>query len=196
MQGFEAMMTGLAELFEEGGEDIASLAAMVLREHAAGPVAPAPRGLATSAQVAAIAAAPGGHRVAGLIAPLLADLDWHYSGYEDGRIDAAVAARMQTVEIVGPDGMIKEPRCRVGLFAMVPGVDYSVRTHAAEELFVQIAGEADWQQADRPYLKRGPGARMHHASYEPHATRTTARGMIAAWVWGGNIDYDTYRYGG
>ena len=71
-----------------------------------------------------------------------------------------------------------------------------IRTHAAEELFVQIAGEGEWCKGDSSYKLQGPGARMHHASYEPHASRTTNSALIALWVWAGELGYDKYDYKG
>ena len=92
--------------------------------------------------------------------------------------------------------MIFDDTCRAGLFAQVPNVDYIIRTHAAEELFVQIAGEAEWMKGDEPYSLRKAGDRMHHASYEPHASRTKDKAMIAVWVWAGELSYGTYSYEG
>ena len=130
------------------------------------------------------------------ILPVMDSLSWHYSGYEDGRISADVALRMMTVELIGADGMIFDDFCRVGLFAQTANTNYVIRTHAAEELFVQLAGEAQWYKEGTAYTPRLPGDRMHHASYQPHASRTANQAMIAAWVWAGNIAYEEYKYAG
>ena len=128
--------------------------------------------------------------------PVFDSLAWRYSGYDDGRISEDVALHMQTVELIGAHGMIHDDHCRVGLFAQTAATDYAIRIHAAEELFVQIAGHAEWFKQGTDYAERGAGDRMHHLSNQPHASRTSHSAMIALWVWAGDIGYDTYKYTG
>ena len=191
-----AMFHALADLFDEGSEEIAAIGAAALRRHAGAKV-PAERvDLTTNAEIEAILKSPDALPCAQLVLDVLGDLSWHYSGYDDGRITENVALRMQTVELIGAHGMIHDDTCRVGLFAQTANTDYIIRTHAAEELFVQIAGSGEWCKSDAPYSQRGPGERMHHASYEPHASRTTNSALIALWVWAGELGYDKYDYKG
>lgn len=191
-----SMFFALAEQFDQGSEDIAAIGAAALRRHA-NAVVPAERvSLKTNQEIADILQTPTALPCAKHVSDVLGDLSWHYSGYDDGRITENVALRMQTVELIGAHGMIHDDSCRVGLFAQTANTDYIIRTHAAEELFVQIAGEGEWCKGERPYTVRGPGERMHHASYEPHASRTTNSALIALWVWAGELGYDKYDYKG
>ena len=191
-----AMFHALADLFEEGSEEIAAIGAAALRRHADARVPAERLSLTTNAEIAAILQTPNALPCAAQVSEVLNDLSWHYSGYDDGRITENVALRMQTVELIGAHGMIHDDTCRVGLFAQTADTDYIIRTHAAEELFVQIAGEGEWCKGDAPYAVRGPGDRMHHASYQPHASRTTGSALIALWVWAGELGYDKYDYKG
>ena len=190
------MFHALADLFDEGSEGIASTGAAALRRHADAKCAIEAADLTTAAEITALLTTPNALPCAAKVTPLMDQLSWHYSGYEDGRISADVALRMQTVELIGADGMIFDPDCRVGLFAQTANTDYIIRTHSAEELFVQIAGEAEWYKEGTPYALRCPGDRMHHASYQPHASRTLDKGIIALWVWAGDVAYDNYSYKG
>ena len=129
------------------------------------------------------------------ILEVMDDLHWHYSGYDDGRIAADVALRMQTCELIGPNGMIEHDLCRIGLFAQTANTDYVIRNHAAEELFLQIAGNGEWIKGeDGQYQTKKAGDFMHHRSFEDHASRTTDEAIIAAWIWTGDIDYKKYYY--
>ena len=190
------MFHALADLFDEGSEEIAAIGAAALRRHANAEVRAERVSLTTNEEIANILGTPNALPCAQQVSEVLGDLSWHYSGYDDGRITENVALRMQTVELIGAHGMIYDDSCRVGLFAQTANTDYIIRTHAAEELFVQIAGEGEWCKGDIPYSTRGPGERMHHASYEPHASRTTHSALIALWVWAGELGYDKYDYKG
>ncbi|MEP1208660.1 MAG: dimethylsulfonioproprionate lyase family protein [Rhizobiaceae bacterium] len=190
------MFTALAELLETGSEDIAATGARALRRHANASYVGEVNILTTGAEISSLLTMPAALPCAATIAPIVDRLSWHYSGYDDGRISADVALRMQTVELIGADGMIYDATCRVGLFAQTAQTNYIIRTHSAEELFVQIAGEAEWCKGDEPYAPRHPGDRMHHQSYQPHASRTGQSGLIAVWVWSGDLDYKKYNYVG
>ena len=193
---FSALFEALADLFDQGNEPIAKVASTALRRHVNSTADFLPHALKTSEEIKTLLQISNALLCADLISPVMDDLSWHYSGLEDGRISETVARRMQTVEIIGADGMIYDDTCRVGLFSQTANTDYIIRTHAAEELFVQIAGEAEWMKGDEPYLNRHAGDRMHHASYQPHASRTKQSAMIAAWVWAGDLDYSKYNYTG
>lgn len=191
-----SLFTVLADLLATGTEEIAATGAAALRRHADASPACANVSLATNTAIESLLNDPEALPCVEHIKPVVNDLSWHYSGYEDGRISADVALKMQTVELIGADGMIFDDSCRVGLFAQTEQTDYIIRTHAAEELFVQIAGQAEWMRGDEPYQLRGPGDRMHHASFQPHASRTGHSALIAVWVWSGELDYKTYSYKG
>jgi len=190
------LFTSLADLLDQGREDIAAIGANALRRHANTSCTAETATLATGEEITALLSTPNALPCAQHITPLMDQLSWHYSGYEDGRISADVALRMQTVELIGAHGMIHDQTCRVGLFAQTADTDYIIRTHSAEELFVQIAGEGEWYKEGTPYTLRQPGERMHHASYQPHASRTNRSGFIAVWVWAGDVGYQNYSYEG
>lgn len=137
--------------------------------------------------------------IANTIVEVMDDLNWYYSGYEDGRINENVALRMQTCEIIGPNvegsnTMIDYHECRVGLFAQTAHTNYTTRNHAAEELFVKIAGQAKWKNDKENYITKNAGEFIHHKSLENHASQTIEYPLIAAWIWSGDVDYKKYYY--
>lgn len=100
------------------------------------------------------------------------------------------------VELVGPDGFVPSDKVRLGLYGMQPGANYGIRTHPAEEVFVMLAGRADWKKGDAGYATLGPGERSYHPSMLPHATRTTDSAFLSLYVWTGDVSTDGYRYAG
>lgn len=100
------------------------------------------------------------------------------------------------VELLGPDGLIKSDRIRMGLYGMLPNAEYGIRTHPAEEIFIMLAGEVDWKRAEAPYLLHLPGGRSHHSSMMPHASRTREFAFFSVYAWHGDISTNQYVYEG
>ncbi|NKB52463.1 MAG: hypothetical protein GKR97_09600 [Rhizobiaceae bacterium] len=77
----------------------------------------------------------------------------------------------------------------------------TLRRHAtptcpAEGLFVKIAGQAEWYKEGSTNTLSPSGDRMHHASYQPHASRTTHSDLLAVWVRAGDVANENYNYQG
>jgi hypothetical protein len=49
------------------------------------------------------------------------------------------------------------------------------------------AGEAEWQKGEEPWRREPPGAVIRHESMMPHATRTLAEPLLAAYLWRGDL---------
>ena len=101
---------------------------------------------------------------------------------------------MITCEILGHRGPLKCDTCRVGLFAQISGVDYAVRTHAAEETFIMLAGQGEWRLLPGEWVRLGPGGAAHHPSMAEHQSRSNGSAFLAAWRWTGDIGLETYKY--
>ncbi len=100
------------------------------------------------------------------------------------------------VELLGPGGLVTSDRVRLGLYGMLPHSEYGIRTHPAEEIYVMLAGEADWKRDAEPYAPHGPGARSYHPSMMPHASRTRDMAFMSVYVWHGDISTENYAYAG
>jgi len=47
------------------------------------------------------------------------------------------------VELLGPNGLVKSDKVSLGLYGMKPSAEYEIRTHAAEEISIILAGDVD-----------------------------------------------------
>lgn len=118
----------------------------------------------------------------------------HWGDTGSGVKPKAVQERLAFVELIGPTGMLKNSVCRIGLFFQSRATDYPAHCHAAEELYLVISGRALWSKETAPLPhKKLPGEFIEHASWEPHAMKTTQQAMLALWCWTGNIEFDQYR---
>lgn len=100
------------------------------------------------------------------------------------------------VELLGPNGLVKSDRVRLGIYGMMPDSEYGMRTHPAEEIYIMLAGQVDWALGNKPYTDHGPGDRSHHPSMMPHANRTHTSAFMSTYVWTGDISTNNYVYSG
>lgn len=100
------------------------------------------------------------------------------------------------VELLGPTGLVPSDTVRIGLYGMLPHAEYGIRTHPAEEIYIMLAGQADWLRGDAPYITHQSGERSHHPSMMAHASRTTNKAFMSVYVWTGDISTANYVYSG
>lgn len=103
--------------------------------------------------------------------------------------------RSAYVEIVGPEGLAKTDTLRFGLFVQMPRSFYPPHQHAAVENYYVLSGTARWQKGDGAFRAMPPGSLIRHATWQKHAMETADEGLLAMWVWRGDLDMDTYRIG-
>jgi Dimethlysulfonioproprionate lyase len=99
-------------------------------------------------------------------------------------------------EIAGPEGLIPAPDFRFGAYLQFPDTWYPLHSHAAEELYFILSGTALWTRDKTDSRPEPPGTLIRHASFEGHATRTSAQPLLAFWAWHGDIDFASYRIEG
>lgn len=188
------LVDALADLYAAEGRPGGDEAAAALRKHRDDTIAEPGTSTNTDDQIRRVCAEPNALTAAGLTIAAWDALPWHHSGLSDGRIPKEIAETMLTCEILGNRGPLKCDTCRVGLFAQTEGVDYAIRTHAAEETFIMLAGLGEWRMPPADWRTLGPGDAVHHPSMVEHQSRSAGNGFIAAWRWTGNIGLETYAY--
>ena len=97
-------------------------------------------------------------------------------------------------ELLGPQGIIKSKFVRLGLYGILPDSEYGIRTHPAEELFIMLAGQAEWLRGAGKYEVKKAGEYSYHPSGMPHATKTTHLAFMSVYIWSGDISVNKYRY--
>jgi quercetin dioxygenase-like cupin family protein len=124
--------------------------------------------------------------IADAVAALPVALPWHY--HYAPRSDAEdLADRVAFAELIGPAAPLAAPDCRVGFTLMAPGTLYPMHAHPAVELYLVIAGHAQWTTPESDRIVP-PGGFVLHQSDQPHAMRTHAEPLLALYAWQGNID--------
>ena len=124
------------------------------------------------------------------LARLMRPLPWYYH-YDPHPGEADLSKHIAFAELVGPDGDMDAPDCRVGFTLMAPNTLYPLHAHPAIELYFVIAGTAEWRAGDET-RRVPPGDLVLHRSSEPHAMRTFAEPLLALWSWSGDLDTPAY----
>jgi hypothetical protein len=120
------------------------------------------------------------------LAPVHASLPWVYH-YAPRSPAEELADRIAFAELIGPDGPLWAPGCRVGFTVVAEQTAYPLHSHPAVELYLVLAGRAEWST---PTCNRRvpPGDLVLHRSDEPHSMRTSDEPLLALWGWRGDID--------
>jgi len=145
-------------------------------------------------EVLDVMSAPDAHPCCKLLAAT--PLPWAPPITSDDPDYLEVSTRKVLVELIGPEGLVKSDAIRMGVYGIQPGVEYGIRTHPADELFVMLAGRADWLMGDEDYAEYGPGVRRHHPSMMQHATRTRDSAFMSIYIWTGDVSFENYVYSG
>lgn len=88
-------------------------------------------------------------------------------------------------EFIGLRGPVPSETIACGVLLLGPGVTYPAHAHAAEEVYLPIAGAAEWMRAEEGFAARELGRAIHHPSWVPHGMRTGAEGVAALYLWRG-----------
>ena len=119
------------------------------------------------------------------IAALTQDLQWHES------------ARSHTPysQLIGPTGLIKHQSFRVGLFALIPDIDYADHAHPADEVYIVLAGSGSWSLDGGPFQVKRAGDIIEIPSMMTHAMRTGTTPALTVYSWtGDDVSFDHYRF--
>jgi mannose-6-phosphate isomerase-like protein (cupin superfamily) len=120
------------------------------------------------------------------LSPVQASLPWIYH-YEPRSAAEDLGDRIAFAELIGPDGPLSAPDCRVGFTVLAERTTYPLHNHLAVEIYLVLAGNAQWSTASSE-RRVPPGDLVLHRSGESHAMRTFDEPLLALWGWRGDID--------
>jgi quercetin dioxygenase-like cupin family protein len=140
----------------------------------------------TLASAIAVGLLGGVSGIAAALAALPRPLPWDYQ-YPPHPSADDLATRIGFAELIGPDGPMDAPQCRVGFTLMAADTFYPLHAHPAIELYLVIAGHAEWTASGRRQ-RVPPGGFVLHRCNEPHAMRTLTEPLLALYSWSGDLD--------
>lgn len=103
------------------------------------------------------------------------------------KADAVVGDNMLAgygfAEVIGKRGPFLSDRVRAGLGVWGPWIDYPAHRHAAEEVYLPLAGGAEFRLGDAPPAIYGPGTAVHVPSLLTHGFRTLEAPFAVFYIW-------------
>jgi mannose-6-phosphate isomerase-like protein (cupin superfamily) len=135
--------------------------------------------------------APGRDGLADALGAVAADLRWFEPPAEN--LQRYLGGRNCMTQLLGPHGREAAQGPRFGTFLIAPGAVYPRHAHGAEELYLILSGSGRWSYDGEPYSARHAGEVVHSQSWQPHAIRTDDAALLMAWIWMGDVSFDSYR---
>lgn len=103
-------------------------------------------------------------------------------------------APVAAAELAGPAGVRECPHFRAGLLFQPPEMFYRWHRHAAEEIYLQFCGKAEWRAEGETSAVVSPPQFILHRAWQAHAIQTFAAPLCAVWGWRGDIAMEHYEF--
>jgi hypothetical protein len=109
-------------------------------------------------------------------------LDWRQT-YTIAQVGELFLQNYGWAELSSPSAATGVAQISCGVLVLGPHTFYPLHRHEAEEIYLPLAGTAEWQKGDAAWRRRSPGTLIHHSSEEPHAMRTGEDPLLAMYLW-------------
>jgi len=179
-----ALISSAAEAYAAAGTEASKAAADLLRGVSSRSVSLPPKACPADLSTALEAMRPG---------PLKDALLRSASGFDWIAGDGRLADRLASAELVGPDGILQADSLRLGVFLQSPQTHYPSHSHAAEELYLVLAGTPLWRKDAGRFEPVSPGSAVQHLSYQRHSMKTEGDALLALWLWTGDLSFSSYQ---
>ncbi len=111
-------------------------------------------------------------------------VDWHQS-YDAETTSPAFMSGYGWFNLVGPAGAFQSDNLRISIGFWDSGLEYPSHSHAPEEVYCVLAGEAHFMSDDEPPVVLRPGNTKYHASNAQHSMFMTDSPLLAMVIWRG-----------
>lgn len=112
------------------------------------------------------------------------DLHWEQSyRKQDGVVSDALLAGSGFAEITGSRGPFVSERIRSGIGVWGPDIVYPRHRHQAEEVYILLAGSAEFKVGDGDARIHTTGEVVYVPSNMPHEFRTAEQMLVVLYLW-------------
>ncbi len=110
---------------------------------------------------------------------------WEQSYTEADAVGADMLAGYGFAEIVGKRGPFLSERIRAGVGVFAAGIDYPPHRHAAEEIYIVLAGSGMFRLGDAPPVRQKAGDVVHLTSKLVHGFTMGDEPLVILYLWQG-----------
>ena len=127
----------------------------------------------------------------GAVHDAMSELPWHVP-YGGGAAAAGPGFREKSMSTgrIGPNAPVRAEALASGFFVVGPNVTYFDHQHEPEELYLPIAGQAEFWNESRGWYTAGPDDVTVHPQWEWHAMKTGDAPVLIFWAWLGPEGFD------
>ncbi len=127
---------------------------------------------------------PETHALAAVFHKYRNELNWEQSyTMDDKLVGQDMLNGYGFVEVIGKNGPFVSRSVRCGIGVWGSDINYPVHNHMAEEVYVPLAGNADFTLDGSPYRTRSAGDIIHVPSNQRHGFRTTSSPFVVFYGW-------------
>lgn len=108
--------------------------------------------------------------------------------YRDSPIGDVLHSHFGTYEFLGQDAPFGTDQMRGFMVYQTPGYHYPMHHHPAEEIYLVLAGEAEFHVEGQDSRILRPGDTQYHDSNQPHALTTHDTPVMAYVLWRGDLN--------
>lgn len=112
-------------------------------------------------------------------------LHWQQTYTEADGFSRAWLDNYGWVNLISPEGLYQSHEMRLSIGYWGAGQHYDEHSHAPEETYLILAGQARFHSEGRPARDAGPGDTIHHAPHQKHAIGMVPGPLLAAAFWRG-----------
>jgi len=109
-------------------------------------------------------------------------LDWRQT-YTVAEVGEEFLRNYAWAELSRAGAGIGAAQISCGVLVLGPNTFYPPHRHEAEEIYLPLAGTAEWLKGDGVWRRRQPGTLIHHSSEETHAMRTGEQPLLGMYLW-------------
>jgi hypothetical protein len=109
-------------------------------------------------------------------------LDWRQT-YTEDEVGEEFLRNYAWAELARAGPGLGAAQISCGVLVLGPNTFYPPHRHEAEEIYLPLAGTAEWLKGDGVWRHRRPGTLIHHSSEETHAMRTGEQPLLAMYLW-------------
>ncbi|MCP5083344.1 MAG: cupin domain-containing protein [Alphaproteobacteria bacterium] len=101
----------------------------------------------------------------------------------DGVVGDDMLAGYGFAEVIGKLGPFVSTKVRSGVGVFGRNINYPPHNHAAEEVYILLAGSAEFMLEGGPYERRQAGDVVHVSPMRRHGFRTTEHPLAVFYIW-------------
>jgi len=102
---------------------------------------------------------------------------------EDDVVPEAMLEGYAFAETIGMQGPFVSERIRAGIGIWGPEIVYPRHQHQAEEIYIVLAGSAEFKIGEAEVSRRSTGDVVYVESNTPHGFRTTDQSLVVYYLW-------------